>query len=155
MATPGGLSADDLPSRKLVLDMFTEIAILEHLLRKRLEPMESHGLTAQQFGVVNYFIRLGKTEEKLSALVWCFQVEEDAMRETVDFLVANGWLTIDQANDPCVRPTESGRARHSEAISNMAPEVLPLLEEFDVEDLRTTTRVLMELRRTLDNLPDR
>jgi DNA-binding MarR family transcriptional regulator len=152
---PGAAFPDDKSTRKLVLDMFTEIAILEHLIRKRLEPLETGGLTAQQFGVVNYFSRLGKTEEKISTIAWCFQVDIEYMRETVDFLVAEGLLSIDQANDPCVRLTDAGRAHHDETVSSMAPEVLPLLEEFDIEDLRTTTRVLMELRRTMDNLPDR
>ena len=152
---PGDTLTDDKPSRKLVLDLFTEIAILEHLIRKRLEPLETHGLSAPQFGVVNYFYRLGKTEEKLSTLAWCFQVEDEAMREIVDFLFSDGWVTVDRANDPCVRPTPAGRERYDETIAAMAPEVLPILQDFDIEDLRVTTRTLIEMRRTFDNLPDR
>ena len=152
---PRDLLVDDVPSRRLVLDLCTEIAILEHLIRKRLEPLQLHGLSAPQFGVVNYFLRLGRAEEKLSTLAWCFQVEEDAMRMTVAFLVSEDWLSWDAASDPCVRATATGRRRYDQAIDGLAPEIIPLLQDFDIDELRVTTRTLTELRRTLDNLPDR
>ena len=146
---------DDAPGRQLVLDLFTEIAILEHLIRKRFEPLDTGKLTSAQFGVINFFCRLGKSEERVSSLAWSFQVEDAAMHEIVVALKARDLVTLDAASDPCVRITQAGRTLHTDTVSHLAPEIAPLLEEFDVDDLRTTTRTLIELRRTLDNLPDR
>ena len=141
--------------KPVLLDMFTEIAILEHLVRKRLEPRRLGALDAAQFGVLNFFCRLNKSEERLSGLSWCFQVDEASMREVVAAVVARGLLTWDDAADPCVRVTLAGRQLHGETVEDMAPDIAPLVAEIAPEDLRTTARTLMEIRRTLDNLPDR
>lgn len=138
-----------------LLDLFTEIAILEHLVRTRFEPREYYDLTAAQFGVINFFCRLNKAQERLSGLAWCFQVDVGAMRETVASVVARGFAEWDDADDPWVRVTGSGRAKHRDMIESMAPEIVPVVSEIDPADLRITARTLMEIRRTLDNLPDR
>jgi hypothetical protein len=141
--------------KPVLLDMFTEIAILEHLVRKRLEPRKLGDLNAAQFGVLNFFCRLNKSEERLSGLAWCFQVEEPFMREVVAVVAARGLLTLDDAVDPCVRVTAAGRRLHGEMVEDMAPDITPVVAEIAPDDLRTTARTLMEIRRTLDNLPDR
>jgi hypothetical protein len=150
---------DDLdydPALKpVLLDMFTEIAILEHLIRKRLEPSRLGDMNAAQFGVLNFFCRLNKSEERLSGLSWCFQVEEAYMNDIVSSVVARGLLTRDDSNDPWVRVTPLGRQTHAEMVEDMAPDIAPVVAEIAPHDLRTTARTLMEIRRTLDNLPDR
>jgi DNA-binding MarR family transcriptional regulator len=145
----------DLSLRPVLLDLFTEVAILEHLVRTRLEPKSYYSLTAAQFGVINYFCRLNKSEERLSSLAWCFQVEVEAMRSTVESLMGQGYVDRDDATDPCVRITEQGREKHAVMVDSMAPDIAPVVAEIAPEDLRTTARTLMEIRRTLDNLPDR
>jgi len=141
--------------RPVLLDLFTEIAILEHLVRSRFEPKDYYDLSAAQFGVINFFCRLNKAEERLSGLAWCFQVEVGAMHATVASVVAMGYLAWDNANDPCVRITDAGRAKHEKMVDNMAPDIALAVAEIDAEALRTTAHTLMEIRRTLDNLPDR
>lgn len=141
--------------KPVLLDLFTEIAILEHLVRARLEPKAYNDFSAAQFGILNFFCRLNKAEERLSGLAWSFQVEVAAMRETVASVVALGYLQWDDTADPCVRVTEAGRRKHAAMIENMAPDIAPVVAEIDPQDLRTTARTLMEIRRTLDNLPDR
>jgi hypothetical protein len=141
--------------KPVLLDLFTEIAILEHLVRTRLEPKRYYDMSAAQFGVINFFCRLNKIEERLSGLAWCFQVELEVMRETVHSGVALGYLRWDNAADPCVRMTEVGRHKHAEMIESMVPDIAPVVSEIDPEDLRITARTLTEIRRTLDNLPDR
>lgn len=141
--------------KPVLLDLFTEVAIIEHLVRGRFEPKDYYDLTAAQFGVINFFCRLNKTEERLSGLAWCFQVEIEVMRQTVASLVALGYVQRDAAADPCVRMTDTGREKHANLLDNMAPDIAPVVSEIDPEDLRITARTLMEIRRTLDNLPDR
>ncbi len=145
--------ADD--TRQMLLDLFTEIAILEHLLRLRFEPRHYKDLSAADFGLLNHFCRLKKTESKLSGIAWSFQVEVAHMRATVEGLAARGLVTVDAETDPCVRITDAGKQAHAETIAEMAPDIAPIMSEFDLEDLKTTTRTLMEIRRTFDNLPDR
>lgn len=140
--------------KKLTLDLFTEIAILEHLIRNR-EPTDLIGLDAAQFGILNYFCRLGQNEARMSLLAWSFQESEERIRDLVGFHQANGWLTVSEETDPCVRPTEAGRAKHAETIMEMAPIFVPVVQDIPREDLETTVRTLMDLRRTFDNLPDR
>jgi DNA-binding MarR family transcriptional regulator len=141
--------------KPVLLDLFTEIAILEHLVRTRLEPKDFYDLTAAQFGVMNYFCRLNKAEERVSGLAWCFQVEPQAMHETVGSVVALGYLHWNNETDPCVRITDAGRQKHAEMIESMAPDIAPVVSEIDPDHLRITAHTLMEIRRTLDNLPDR
>ena len=50
---------------RTVLDLFTEIAIVEHLLRNRYDQSAPAGMTTGQFGILTHFIRGGKSREKL------------------------------------------------------------------------------------------
>lgn len=141
--------------KPVLLDLFTEVAIIEHLVRSRFEPRDYYDLTAAQFGALNFFCRLNKHEERLSGLAWCFQVDVESMRETVDSVVSLGFLQSDNAPDPCVRVTEQGRLKHASLLENMAPDIASVVAEISPEDLRITAKTLIEIRRTLDNLPDR
>ena len=139
--------------RQLVLDLFTEISILEHLVRNR--EQDVNGFTAAQFGILNYFCRLGHREARVSLLAWSFQESASRIVELVDSLRANALVTATDDNDACIRVTEAGRAKHSETIAMMAPDFLPIVQDIPRADLEATVRTLMELRRTFDNLPDR
>ncbi len=146
----------DEATKQLYLDLFTEIAILEHLVRQRFEPLHLVDLVAADFGVLNYFVRVNKHSEKLKTLAWCFQVDIADMRKTVQSLAARKWLEIDWVEgDECIFISSAGRQKHGEAIADMAPDVLEIMAEFDTADLQVTARTLKEIRRTFDNLPDR
>ncbi len=151
----GALDSEDPATRAMLLDIFTDIAILEHLTRERFNPAAGE-LDARQFGVINYLVRQKKSSETVSTLAWCFQVELSDMDATVERLAQLGFLRIDLlANDRCVFLTPAGEARHEEFLSTVAPDVTELMSEFDPEALRITAETLKELRRTFDNLPDR
>jgi DNA-binding MarR family transcriptional regulator len=151
----GALDSEDPATRAMLLDIFTDIAILEHLTRERFNPAAGE-LDARQFGVINYLVRQKKSSETVSTLAWCFQVDLRDMDATVERLAALGFIRIDRlANDRCVFLTPSGAARHEEFLSTVAPDVTELLSEFEPEALRITAETLKDLRRTLDNLPDR
>lgn len=151
----GALDSDDPATRAMLLDIFTDIAILEHLARERFNPAAGE-LDARQFGVINYLVRQQKSSETVSTLAWCFQVELDDMDATVERLAALGMIRIDRVtNDRCAILTPAGAARHEEFLRTVAPDVTELVSEFDPEALRITAETLKDLRRTLDNLPDR
>ena len=139
--------------KQLTLDLFTEISILEHLVRNR--EQEVNALTAAQFGILNYFCRLGHREARVSLLAWSFQESETRIVELVDSLRANDLVSASADNDACIRVTDAGRAKHAETIAMMAPDFLPIVQDIPRADLEATVRTLMELRRTFDNLPDR
>lgn len=150
-----GLDGDDPATRTMLLDLFTDIAILEHLVRERFNPVAGD-LDAQQFGVLNYLVRQKKSSEKLSTLVWCFQVEDTVMTRTVTALEQSNYVSVDLVDgERCVVLTPTGTLRHEQFLSVAAPDVTEVMSDFDPKALRVTAETLKELRRTFDNLPDR
>jgi hypothetical protein len=148
--------AYDENTKQLYLDLFTEIAIIEHLVRERYKPAVLAELTPAEFGILNHFVRLAKSEETLAMLAWSFQVELDAARATVTGLSKRKLLELDWVDGvEHVYITENGRVRHQSAIAGMAPDITEIMAEFDHQKLRVTTDTLKEIRRTFDNLPDR
>lgn len=141
---------------RTVLDLFTEIAIVEHLLRNRYDQSAPAGMTTGQFGILTHFIRGGKSREKLSVLAWVFQDSEDYMAEKVASLVARGLLASTPSDQEIwVEISDAGREMHGQALAEIGPEVEQLLEGIDLDDLQISLRVVQDIRRTLDNLPDR
>jgi DNA-binding MarR family transcriptional regulator len=141
---------------KLLLDLFTEIAVVEHLVRNHLGTIEVSGLTAGQFGALNYFIRNSRDQERKAILAWMFQVTIDEMDVHLGALEQLGLIgRIGDGDDQIIGITAAGRSAHAEAVARMAPEVEPLMAEFQDEDLEKTVEVLKEIRRVFDNLPER
>jgi DNA-binding MarR family transcriptional regulator len=142
-----------------VLHLFTEIAIVEHLLRNRHDTFKPANMTNGQFGVLNYFVRNKLSEATLSTLAWSFQDEDDYMAEKIEQLRSANYVTtqaIEGSNiDVLVKITEAGTAAHTRALNEIRPEVESLLVDLTPVELETAMKVLQEIRRTLDNLPDR
>ena len=141
---------------RLLLDLFTEIAVVEHLVRNHMTQIETVGLTAGQFGALNYFIRNDRLQERRSVLAWLFQVTVEDMDVHLNALEQRGLIgRIGQGDDQIIGITAAGRAAHADSIRAMAPDFEPLMAEFAEEDLAKTVEVLQEIRRIFDNLPER
>jgi DNA-binding MarR family transcriptional regulator len=141
---------------KLLLDLFTEIAIVEHLVRNHMATLPTKDLTAAQFGLLNYFNRVQVERERKSHLAWCFQVPVEEMDQVIASLEARGFLgRIGDGDDQIIGITAAGHAARTDAVQMMAPEIEPLMSEFSDEELGETVRVLQETRRVFDNLPER
>lgn len=141
---------------KLLLDLFTEIAVVEHLVRNHITTIETAGLTPGQFGALNYFVRSDRAEERKSILAWMFQVSIDEMEMHLTALEQSGYVgRIGDGDDQIIGITAAGRSAHRESIRSMAPQIEPLMSEFRDEDLEQTVEVLKEIRRVFDNLPER
>jgi hypothetical protein len=147
--------AVDPSERSMLLNLFTEIAILEHLVRERFNP-KTGDLTPQQFGFINYLVRQRKSSEKLRTLAWCFQIGEPEAIAAAQALAALRYVEIDWVDgERCAFITAAGQERHQKFLDDVAPDVIEIVADIDQNHLRVTTDTLMELRRTFDNLPDR
>jgi len=145
----------DPEERAVLTDLFTEIAILEHLVRNRLQPKYESLYSAAEFGLLNYFGRMKRVEDRLSHIAYSFEVSEAEARIPLDALVARGLFTVDDAPDPLVRITAGGIAAHDALIVSLAPDVMELVDGIEPKALRVAAETLKEIRRTADNLPGR
>jgi DNA-binding MarR family transcriptional regulator len=141
---------------KLLLDLFTEIAVVEHLVRNHIGEIQQTGLNAGQFGALNYFVRNNREHERKSVLAWLFQVTVDEMDVHLTALEQRGFIgRIGDGDDQIIGITAAGKSAHADSVGAMAPEIEPLMAEFRDEDLEKTVDVLKEIRRVFDNLPER
>jgi DNA-binding MarR family transcriptional regulator len=141
---------------KLLLDLFTEVAVVEHLVRNHIGQIRATGLNAGQFGALNFFIRNNRDQERRSVLAWLFQVSVEDMEVHLKALEERGYIgRIGEGDDQIIGITASGRSAHADSVAGMAPEIEPLMAEFRDEDLEKTVEVLQEIRRVFDNLPER
>jgi hypothetical protein len=146
----------DPQMRIMLLDLFTEIAILEHLTRTRFTPATGDDVDARSFGILNYLVRLRKDFEKVTILAWCFQINDNDIMDSATLLASRKYAEIDWVDgERCVFLTSAGKARHEKFLGDVAPDVFEIVADFDPEHLRITTETLKELRRTFDHLPDR
>ncbi|HYZ47824.1 MAG TPA: hypothetical protein VE567_02910 [Sphingomonas sp.] len=142
--------------KRLLLDLFTEISAVEHLVRNHIGQLQATELNAGQFGALNHFVRNALDQERKSILAWAFQVPIEQMDLHLTALEERGLIgRIGQGDDQIIGITAAGRAAHADAIQAMTPEFEPLMSEFADADLAKTVEVLQEIRRTFDNLPER
>lgn len=140
----------------VLLNLFTEIATVEHLVRNHIGRLAAAGLNAGQFGALNYFIRNGRQQERKAILGWIFEVTPDEMEVHLQSLEQRGFIgRIGEGDDQIIGITAAGRSAHADSIRAMAPDIEPLMAEFAYEDLEKTVEVLQEIRRIFDNLPER
>ena len=144
---------------KTVLHLFTEIAMVEHLLRNRYDKATPAGMTTGQFGLLGHFIRNGKTRDRLSLLAWAFQDDDAYMAQKVKALADRDMISTmpveGSDGDLWVEITDEGREAHARALDEIGPEVAQFIEGIEPAELQTALRVIRDIRRTLDNLPDR
>lgn len=145
----------DPEQKRVLLDLFTEIAILEHLIRERFNSKDGE-LTPQEFGILNFLVRQRRESEKLRTIAWCFQIPDDHALESAKRLATLHYVKLDRVDgQQCVVITAAGKARHERFLDEAAPEALEIVADLDPEHVRITADTLKELRRTFDNLPGR
>jgi DNA-binding MarR family transcriptional regulator len=144
--------------RETLVGLFTELAILEHLTRTRIERHFPHGLEAAHFGILNYFIRNHPGPDTVAGIAWSFQEDEARVAGQIQALASLGYVSIVQGlkqSDTMVSVTDAGRAAQEEQLDQLGPDFEQLVSEIPLEELRITHRVLHEIRLVMDNLPDR
>ena len=142
-----------------LLGLFTEIAVLEHLVRVREERHAEDDLTMGDFGVLNYFMVNHPDPDSVAGIAWCFQEEEAYTRAKIEGLALRDLVTIspDDADNGAamVAITDIGREAHAQIVARVAPDIEMAVAEIPREDLEIAFKTLRNIRLTLDNLPDR
>jgi DNA-binding MarR family transcriptional regulator len=141
-----------------LLGLFTEIAIVEHLARTRVERDVLADLTSNQFGILNYFVRTHPSPDTVAGIAWAFQQEEDYTLGNAQLLASRGYVSLTQGvtdRDTVVTLTEDGRRAQAEHVERIGPEIRQMVSEIPSDELQTAYRVLHDIRLVLDNLPDR
>jgi DNA-binding MarR family transcriptional regulator len=145
--------------QETLLGLFTEVAVLEHLVRSREERHAEDDLTLGDFGVLNYFMVNHPDPDSIAGIAWCFQEEEAYTRAKIEGLASRDLVTLsaDTADNSAaiVMITDVGREAHGQIVAKIAPEIEAAVAEIPREDLETTFKTLRNIRLTLDNLPDR
>jgi DNA-binding MarR family transcriptional regulator len=145
--------------QETLLGLFTEVAVLEHLVRTREEKHAEDDLTLGDFGVLNYFVVNHPDPDSVAGIAWCFQEEEAYTRAKIEGLASRDLVTIspEVADNgiAMVEITDIGREAHAQIVARVAPDMMMAVAEIPREDLETTFKTLRNIRLTLDNLPDR
>jgi hypothetical protein len=144
--------------QQTMLGLFTEVSILEHLVRMREDRFATDDLQTGDFGVLNYFVLNRQTADSIAGIAWCFQEEEDYTRSKVEKLARRGLVSLTPESDnlaAMVMISDAGRAAHGQILARIAPEIKMAVAEIPFDALKLTFKTLREIRLTLDNLPDR
>jgi DNA-binding MarR family transcriptional regulator len=144
--------------RETLVGLFTELAIVEHLTRTRVERQFPNGLEAAHFGILNYFIRNHPGPDTVAGIAWSFQEDEARVAGQVQTLADLGYVSIVRGlnpSDSVVSVTDLGRTMQSQHIDQLGPDFEQLVSEIPLEELHIAHRVLHEIRLVMDNLPDR
>jgi hypothetical protein len=121
-----------------------------------MERISNQELTAGQFGVLNHFILQNRVDDGEAAMAWAFQDDAPYMAEKIDSLASVGLIDVEGvAPNREIRINDAGRAAHARSMARIQPEVAPVIEGIELGDMKTSLATLREIRRTLDNLPDR
>jgi DNA-binding MarR family transcriptional regulator len=134
--------------------VFTEIAIIEHLSRNRLERALPDGLKVSHFGVLNHMVRLGDGQNPVD-LARALQVNRGAMTNTLQRLEARGLVAVqpdpEDGRGKRVYLTSAGREAREAGIA-VALQIVADLDHDGAlsEALLAALPALRELRSALD-----
>lgn len=141
-----------------VISLFSEIGILETLVKTRINDRRPAGLDENHFAMLNHMVRTEGRGETKAALSWNFEDMCGNVDNEIDVLATNNLIVIrpDPANNDQdhVMLTPEGHDAYISAIKTLSPDFENLLSGITIEELDKTMVTLREIRRTLDNLPD-
>ena len=145
---------EDIP---LYFQLFTEIGIIEQLSRTSAEARLPAGVMMTHFNVLNHLIRVKDGQTPL-ALARAFQVPKTSMTHTLAGLEKRGWVDMranpEDGRSKCVWITETGRGFLFDAIHNLAPGFMEMMEAFPPEKIADLVPRLAEIRTFLDEARD-
>ncbi len=138
---------------ELLFSYFNEIGIISQLSGSLFERAFPDGLTASQFSVLNWFVRVDSvaTPGRLAA---AFQVTRGAMTNTLKKLSAKGLITIDtdpsNGRSKLVHMTKKGDTLRTRAIECTYPLMATFVEEFDMASISRQMKDIRAVRAFLD-----
>lgn len=137
-----------------LIDFFTDISIIEQLVRTLMERRLPAGLSMAGFGLINHMVRTGQETASPGALARALQVTRGAITGVLHKLTAEGFVSLEpdprDGRGKKVRVTPAGLAARTAALAGMAPLVAELESRMDLEAIRCAHPVLRGIREDLD-----
>jgi DNA-binding MarR family transcriptional regulator len=137
-----------------VFRFFTEVGIIDQLMRIKLEGFLPGRMSATQFGLLGHLIRRpdGETPQQLAS---AFQVPKTSMTHMLMVLEEQGFVDIapnpEDGRSKIVCATESGARFQGEVTGLLAQEMRPMVQELGFEGFAEAIPFLVRLREVLDH----
>jgi hypothetical protein len=139
--------------QETVLNLFTEIGKIEPLIQKRVNTARPAGLDENQFVILNHMIGVGAAGDTRAGIVWALDSLGHDINSDIDQAVERELLQ--DVGEDRLFVTALGQETHEKAVKTLSPGFEQLLGDLSIEELESARNTLREIRRTLDNLPDR
>lgn len=140
-------SNDPLP-----VAVFSEILIIDQMVRNRVSKALPKGMELSHFSVLNHLARVGG-EKSPAQLAKAFHLTRGAMTNTLSRLEWAGYVHVrpdwDDARRKMVTISPSGRAARDAAMAAIGPIIAEAVESAGSESVRELLPVLREMRRGL------
>ncbi|MBL1431201.1 MAG: MarR family transcriptional regulator [Robiginitomaculum sp.] len=136
-----------------VFQVFTEIAIINQLVKTAVESSLPGKLRMSHFGVMSHFIRRPH-EQSPGHLASSFQVTNAAMTNTLGKMQRWGYVDIrknpNDSRAKLVSLSEKGSKAYQEAFETIIPIMQQMLKDVDAETILALEPGLRDLRIKLD-----
>ena len=149
----GQKSNDQQKAQKEIVQLFTEIGIIEQLSTAKFNKVMPEGLHVSHFGVISHLKRMDDGCTPLQ-IANAMQVTKATMTHTISVLEKRGLIEIKSnpkdGRSKQVFLTQSGDAFYDKAIVALAAAYQPILTQCDIPALIATLPALTALRKVLD-----
>ena len=143
--------------QKAAVELFSEVTILEPLIRSRVEAVRPEGLNETGLTILMILARQEGVTMTRSALLWMLGDDHPEASVDLDNAISNRLVDAHAAVDLSewqLQLTDAGKSKCGRAIQSLLPQFEPAFVDISVEALEQSMNTLREIRRTLDNLPD-
>ncbi len=136
-----------------VLDLFTEVGRLEPLIDARIDSSRPAGLNDIKFIILNHLCRVFSDGDTREGMGWTLDGLNVNLDENLNAMIADG--LIQESVEGRVSVTALGQETHESAIRDLSPVFEQMLSDTDLESMESAMKTLREIRRTMENMPDR
>ena len=140
------------PNDPLPVAVFSEILVIEQMVRNRVSKALPKGMELSHFTVLNHLAHAGD-ERSPAQLAKAFHVTRGAMTNTLSRLEWAGYIHIrpdwEDARRKKIAISPSGRQARDAAMAAIGPIISDAVAKAGPEDVRRLLPVLREMRRGL------
>ena len=133
---------------------FSEISMVDQLMRYKINRALPKGMELSQFMLLNYLATISE-ERRPSQLAKLFQLTRGAMTNTLSKLEEAGYVHMrpdwDDARRKCVVISSSGRKARENALKKIDPVIEEMVDSVGIEKVREVLPIIRELRNALKN----
>ncbi len=138
---------------EMLFTYFNELNIISQLSSGIFEQKLPKGLTASQFSVLNWFVRVDD-EATPGRLSTAFQVTKGAMTNTLGKLRKKQLITVEpdatSGRRKIVRMTRKGRKVRDSALATIKPLLEDFAQAFDISEIKKQIVAIQKVRLYLD-----